>query len=68
VAEGHQLKACTDKYYCANPDPATDRYGPQCAKWNTSLWWGTLKTVEPLVRKNAPSGVVANNFVRRATT
>lgn len=65
VAQGHRLQACSDKYYCANPNPATGSYSSQCAQWNSSLWWGTLKAVEPLVRKNSPSGVVANNFVRR---
>lgn len=59
----HQKKSCADEYYCANVNPATGKYGPQCVPWNASLWWGTLQAVEPLVRLNAPQGVTAKYFM-----
>lgn len=62
MAAGQQ-DACTDARYCANPDPATGKYGPTCAQWNASLWWGTLASLEGVVRKNAPSGIPALNFM-----
>ena len=62
-ARGQTGKACSDRFYCANVNPATGKYGPECAAWNSSLWWGTLKQQEPLVRKNAPSGIRALNFM-----
>ena len=58
-----QKGLCGDYNFCANPDPSTGKFGPLCAPWNASLWWGTLQQVEALVRKNAPSGIVANNFM-----
>eukprot|EP01043_Picozoa_sp_COSAG02_P036878 COSAG02_NODE_2732_length_8141_cov_41.736011_7_plen_841_part_00 len=61
-AARHQQKACADTQDCALPDPATGQYGANCT-WNSSLWWGTLKDLEPLVRKNQPSGIPGNNFM-----
>ena len=58
-----QKGACGDTRFCANPNPTSGKYGPECLPWNSSLWWGTLKQQETLVRQNAPSGIVANNFM-----
>jgi len=58
-----QKKSCTDGHFCANPNPATGEYGAECAPWDPSLWPPALKSVEPLVRLNSPSGIVASNFM-----
>ena len=61
-AARHQSKACADTQDCALPNPATGQHGTNCT-WNSSLWWGTLKPLENLVKANQPSGIPGNNFM-----
>jgi sialate O-acetylesterase len=56
-------KTCPDLFNCSLPEPATGKYGAQCAPWDDSDWAPALRPQAPLVRENSPSGVPGLNFM-----
>ena len=56
-------RACSDRWQCALPDPATGKYGKLCLPFDAASWPKALQSVARLVEANAPSGVPGMNFM-----
>jgi hypothetical protein len=52
-----------DPMNCSLPDPATEKYGVNCTRWNSSNWSAGMQPYADLIRTNSPSGNPGVNFM-----